>query len=533
MFSNDNSYTYGNALGRIQGHGRFNNVNSIIVNSKRIFIPEHLQDKKQEENEPKYSYLQQAERNIIPLKGVTSNNKKYEYKNLKVNYNLPNSFDTLKNKYYVPPYHKGYISSGMKKNDFIEKIFYDYKKNTTSPLQYQQNSYRNVNAYSDIIKNPNNSNKGSLNNYRSYQSLSHISLPDEKNDKNSFDFHSQNYIYPDKPSMFLTPNILHNTTNYLKKINDIKYQNEKEEVLAKKAMEVKKPSPSQYSVVNSSSVSEYSYKQVKNDKYQLEIFENSNAEDKYDTSFYQGLFCLFSGINGNEVSKYCSETFPEIFQRQIRYNPKTVLPFKASTDKSDRKRRGIRTSTETLFLNSFLKLDDDIKYMNCYDVGATSCVVFITREKENITGFDEVKKVLYCANCGEIQCMLVNSTNVKKLSTIHNLSSPNERKRVDNSGGVIYNNKIYGQLYLTRCFGMKKMKQYGVTVIPDVTKTYLNDRDRYVVIGNKGIFDVLSEGDILLICSQSRTTEDIVNNLIQNALNRNTRENLSCFVIKL
>ena len=31
-----------------------------------------------------------------------------------------------------------------------------------------------------------------------------------KNDNNSFDFHSQNYIYPDKPSMFLTPNILHN-----------------------------------------------------------------------------------------------------------------------------------------------------------------------------------------------------------------------------------------------------------------------------------------------------------------------------------
>ena len=129
--------------------------------------------------------------------------------------------------------------------------------------------------------------------------------------------------------------------------------------------------------------------------------------------------------------------------------------------------------------------------------------------------------------------MLVNSTNIKKLSTIHNLSSPNERKRVDNSGGLIYNNKIYGQLYLTRCFGMQKMKQYGVTVVPDVTKTYLNDRDRYVVIGNKGIFDVLGEGDILLICNQSRTTEDIVNNLIQNALNRNTRENLSCFVIKL
>ena len=120
MFSNDNSYTYGNALGRIQGHGRFNNVNSIIVNSKRIFIPDHLQDKQPEEKEPKYSYLQQAERNIIPLKEVTNNKKKYEYKNLKVNYNLPNSFDTLKNKYYVPPYHKGYISSGMKKNDFIK-----------------------------------------------------------------------------------------------------------------------------------------------------------------------------------------------------------------------------------------------------------------------------------------------------------------------------------------------------------------------------------------------------------------------------
>ena len=43
-----NSYVYGDSLGRMTGNGRFNNVNSIIVNSHRIFLPKSLKEKEQE-----------------------------------------------------------------------------------------------------------------------------------------------------------------------------------------------------------------------------------------------------------------------------------------------------------------------------------------------------------------------------------------------------------------------------------------------------------------------------------------------------
>ena len=492
MFSNDNSYTYGNALGRIQGNGRFNNVNSIIVNSKRIFLPEKYKENSEERNSRKVSYLNSAQRQLEPST-ITSNERKY---------NLPTSFDSIKNKYFVPQYQRVNVSSSLNKNDFIEKIFYDYKKYNAPPINYSNTNIANIPKQ----------------NFSSY-STADISNPMNR----SYDFHSQDPLFPAKPSMYLTPNILRNTSSYLSKINEIKHQKDL----------TKKQSPQAYTSVTSSSVKEYSYKQTKNEKYQLNIFEFSTAIDKFDSSFHQGLFCLFSGINGKEVAQYCSENLPELFQRNLRYNPKTVLPFKDTNEKSERKRRGIRTSTETLLLNTFLKLDDDIKYMNCFDIGATSCVVFLTKEKENITGFEEVKKVLYCTNCGEIQCLVINSTSVKRLSAMHNLFNQREKKRIDTSGGVIYNNKIYGQISLTRCFGMFKMKQYGVTVVPEVTKIYLNERDKFVVIGSKGVFDVLSEGDILLICNQKNTTEEIVEDIIENAIKRNTRENVSCFAIKL
>ena len=492
MFSNDNSYTYGNALGRIQGNGRFNNVNSIIVNSKRIFLPEKYKENNEERNSRKVSYLNSAQRQLEPST-ITSNERKY---------NLPTSFDSIKNKYFVPQYQRVNVSSSLNKNDFIEKIFYDYKKYNAPPINYSNTNIANIPKQ----------------NFSSY-STADISNPMNR----SYDFHSQDPLFPAKPSMYLTPNILRNTSSYLSKINEIKHQKDL----------TKKQSPQAYTSVTSSSVKEYSYKQTKNEKYQLNIFEFSTAIDKFDSSFHQGLFCLFSGINGKEVAQYCSENLPELFQRNLRYNPKTVLPFKDTNEKSERKRRGIRTSTETLLLNTFLKLDDDIKYMNCFDIGATSCVVFLTKEKENITGFEEVKKVLYCTNCGEIQCLVINSTSVKRLSAMHNLFNQREKKRIDTSGGVIYNNKIYGQISLTRCFGMFKMKQYGVTVVPEVTKIYLNERDKFVVIGNKGVVDVLSEGDILLICNQKNTTEEIVEDIIENAIKRNTRENVSCFAIKL
>ena len=44
----------------------------------------------------------------------------------------------------------------------------------------------------------------------------------------------------------------------------------------------------------------------------------------------------------------------------------------------------------------FLKLDNIIKDNNFYQVGATACVVYITKENG--------KRILYCANVGDTRC---------------------------------------------------------------------------------------------------------------------------------
>lgn len=506
MTSNYEKYYYGNALGRIQGDGRFNNVNSIIVNSKRIFYKDPGPKETSGTANRTASQLMKPVQLYKPTETNLKQNNYNLYENIgkeftvknNVGYAVPASYGSISNKFSVSPMS---LMTNSTKSDYIEKMFYDYKKNSTTPLRYSSVGY---------------------NNHELNKSLSDLNL-DKKfgGTKSSYDFHSiynkSNYSV----NMGLNPNILH-TSDVLdpNKAKDIK---------------VETKSPNDYTVSNCSSCKGYTYKQIHNEKYQINFYNRSVGIDQYDSDFSQGLFAIFEGIEGDEVSDYCAKNLPDILARNIRYNPKTVLPFQPANEtspNSSNRKKGIQTSTETILLNTCLKLDDDIKYLHCLNIAATACIALITKEREDYTGFSTLSKVLYVANIGTTQCILVSTTSVKRLTINHVLSNPLERNRINNSGGVIYGDKVYGQTELTRAFGYFSLKPYGITAVPNISKIYLGANDKYIVIGTRGIFDSLSDSDILLLCN-SGTTEEIANSIITNTLSRFCRENLSVYVISL
>ena len=127
-------FEYGNRLGRITGEGRFNNVNSIIVNPHRYFIKDKEENNqtrilKEEKNKyntnirgnsafDKYRYYPNKEDDGIKritndyydnnkFKDINNNNFNYSENNLLTNskqsyfqgtkYSLPQSFDSLHN----------------------------------------------------------------------------------------------------------------------------------------------------------------------------------------------------------------------------------------------------------------------------------------------------------------------------------------------------------------------------------------------------------------------------------------------------
>ena len=100
--------------------------------------------------------------------------------------------------------------------------------------------------------------------------------------------------------------------------------------------------------------------------------------------------------------------------------------------------------------------------MKCLDVGATACIVFLTEEEDELSGFKKKKKFLYCSFLGDVHCIVISKTKANKLTKTHNIENIDEKKRIENIGGVIYDEKIYGQENLTRAFGMFNLKQYGI-----------------------------------------------------------------------
>ena len=471
-----------------------------------------------------------------------------------------------------------FTNNNKNKNDSIEKIFYNYNNNnnftgintktnlmnssTTMPrfytldngftsgynngspmarsysVKHERNTYQSVSTKPELYENDNiKPNNSFLNSSKYFQpntqrdfhgvydsTLRTSFLNTNKSNSSNID---NNSLYNSNKKLMLTlsPNIILNT------IQEEQFKKEMETFHQTNGTFFR--DENEYTIKQCSSVKEYSLKKYHNEPYHISLNCQLFAIDRFDTKLTDGLFGIFDGINGEEVSVYLRQNLPNLFQRMVHFNPKRVFPYHPPNTKLDKKIKGIETSIETIFLNLFLKLDEDIKIMKCLDIGATACIIYLTEEEDELAGFKTKKKFLYCTFLGDVHCIVISKTKARKLTKNHTIEDKDERKRIENIGGVIYDEKIYGQENLTRAFGMFNLKQYGITCIPETVKISLNSLDRYIIIGTKGVFESLTDGDLLNICTNTESTETIIQNIVKNCINRFTRENLGIIAIKL
>ena len=621
--SKSKEFTYADRLGRITGEGRFNNVNSIIVNSHRYFQKEKEEKNRsiilnQEKNKfntnydekkfDKYRYYPNQDDDGIKritndfynkdlLKEVGKSDFNFSANNLLINnkpsyfhgttFSLPQPFDSLGNRNpnilnHVSNMRNSFINIGNK-SDSIEKIFYNYNmknnslinSSTTMPKFYtldngftsgylkgnpmarsysvdsnKKNELNNTsrNIYESVTQKPElyekenlkpDFNNSFLNTSKYFQpntqrdfhgiynnSLINLNIKTEYDTLyNNSNYNNSNYSTTNKLMLTLSPNIILNTIQ--------EEQTKKELETFHRTNNTFFRDENEYTIKQCSCVKEYSIKKYHNIPYHLSQNISLFAIDRFDTKLTDGLFGIFDGINGDEVSTYLKQNLPNLFQRMVHFNPKKIFPYNPPGTKPDKKIGGLGTSIESIFLKLFLKLDDDIKIMKCLNIGSTACVVYIAEEEDELTGFKQKKKVIYCTFLGDVQCLVISKTKAKKMTKYHNIKNPEEKKRIENIGGVIFDEKIYGQENLTRAFGLFNLKQYGITCIPECVKMTLNNLDKYVVIGTKGVFEAMSDGDLHNICNNAESTETIIKNIVQNCINRFTKENLGIIVIKL
>ena len=217
------------------------------------------------------------------------------------------------------------------------------------------------------------------------------------------------------------------------------------------------------------------------------------------------LFCLFDGHGGGQVSTFLQEHFGEYMKKILNCGDYTVG-----------------------FTELFRAIDGDIRTLNIPSVGSTATIVYIEKQDN--------KRILYCANIGDSRCVLVNKKNAVRLSYDHRVADHKEKNRILSEGGIIVNGRIYGILMLSRSFGDFMTKDFGVSIIPHVVKYELSEDDLYCVIASDGIWDVIKDKECLLLPNMAKmgmNTGVLARRMINEALKRKSKDNLSCFVIGL
>eukprot|EP00850_Spirogloea_muscicola_P016045 SM000127S26661 [mRNA] locus=s127:273743:277036:+ [translate_table: standard] len=88
----------------------------------------------------------------------------------------------------------------------------------------------------------------------------------------------------------------------------------------------------------------------------------------------------------------------------------------------------------------------------------------------------------------------------------HKAIFPQERARIEKSGGRIESGRLQGRLEVSRAFGDRQFKKLGVTAIPDIHVFELTLQEHFLILGCDGLWGVLSPEDAVDLV-QAQLTE--------------------------
>ena len=240
-------------------------------------------------------------------------------------------------------------------------------------------------------------------------------------------------------------------------------------------------------------------------------------------------FAIFDGHGGKEVASFLSINLHHYLVNEIN-NIKFGLNDQENIN-------NIKESIKVAFQKIDKKILNNEDF--CNDVGSTATVIFIYYN--NLINNDntenekkEIKRTLICSNIGDSSGYLINKNNIKLITKYHKCDNNLEVQRIRDNGGIVFQGRIFGKLVLTRTFGDKEMKKYGVIPVPDFYTKKIDNDDLFVIIASDGIWDVINEEELFKMGNEKELSSEAFSKKIMDiAKERDTRDNSSCIVIKL
>jgi protein phosphatase 2C len=140
----------------------------------------------------------------------------------------------------------------------------------------------------------------------------------------------------------------------------------------------------------------------------------------------------------------------------------------------------------------------DIAFSGCTLIGVVIC-----------------ENTIFAINVGDSRAILCRGLSTSDLSTPHKPDLLTERQRIEACGGVIHPleigkdkfsgpNRIWAPgrsswgpgLALSRAFGDKAARKFGVISEPEIRSVSLTYEDDFLVLGSDGLFDVMKDSEV-------------------------------------
>ncbi|KAL0453252.1 UNVERIFIED_CONTAM: protein kinase and PP2C-like domain-containing protein [Sesamum latifolium] len=149
-----------------------------------------------------------------------------------------------------------------------------------------------------------------------------------------------------------------------------------------------------------------------------------------------------------------------------------------------------------------------------------------------------VKNKLFVANAGDCRTIISRAGKPYALSRDHVASFPEERERVISAGGQVkwqVDTWRIGPaaLQVTRSIGDDDLKPF-VTAEPEMTETLLSAEDEYIVMASDGLWDVVSNEDVVSIIKDTVKEPGMCSKrLATEAAERGSKDNITVIVVFL
>jgi len=227
------------------------------------------------------------------------------------------------------------------------------------------------------------------------------------------------------------------------------------------------------------------------------VSENRTVDDKD-----LGLFAVYDGHMGHNVPNYLkSHLFNNILNEP---------DFWSNTESAVRK---AYHTTDASILEQSVALGKG---------GSTAVTAILINNQK-----------LVVANVGDSRAVICKKGVAKQLSVDHEPGK--EKDRIESKGGFVSNlpgdvPRVDGQLAVARAFGDKSLKRH-LSSEPDVKVEMIDDDTEFFILASDGLWTVMSNQEAVDSIKSIKDAESAAKHLIDEALSRKSRDDISCIVV--